>query len=158
MVVWPRACIGCAESNPSKLKEFKYTRRKNLSQNSQDMARNRQPYFYVQSLTYLCKNCLQKARNTFLVRTILSIVGFFVGGYLTFDFDLPTSVNILGFLMMIISIPFFVLTVVLRRQFPNFYWKFKVKNRERPIFNFKNPKYTQIFVQANPNLAVKGLK
>jgi hypothetical protein len=126
-------------------------------QNSQDIAAKRQPYFYVDTSAYLCNKCLQKTRNRFLLTLILSLAGFLGGGYLTFDFDLPTAVNIIGFFVMIISIPILILTIVLRRHFPNFYWKFKVKNREVPIFQFQNQEFAQIFKQANPNEQIKGV-
>lgn len=157
MVKWPKVCIGCTESDPSKLKNYAYTRKKNLTQTSQDMAANQQPYFYVETSAYLCNACLQKARTQFLLRLILSLILFLIGGYFIFDFDLPTPFFIIGFLMMVTSIPILVLTIVMRRKFPNFYWKYKVKNREEPIFQFQNQQFAQIFKQANPDDQVEGI-
>lgn len=165
MVSWPRACIGCGEKDPTKLKDFGYTYKHSHLTGSYSSGYNQVTNTYdVTSLpvaSFLCESCEMKARKRFrkVGITCLVILLICLG---VIAIGAPTGMGALlaipgsfGFLFLIIGLVW----VVRRRHLETHYHKVRFNYRRQKFkFVFKSPAYAAIF-QANnagENIKVKA--
>jgi hypothetical protein len=165
MVNWPKACIGCGEKDPTKLKDFGYTYRHRHQTGSYSSGYNQITTTYdVTSLpvvSFLCESCEMKARKrfrkvgiTFLVIFLICIAMIPIGIEADFG-ELLAIPGSIGLFCLIGGLAW----VGFRRHPETHFHKVRFNYRRQKFkFVFKSPAYAAIF-QANnagENIKVKA--
>nr|MDO8112349.1 hypothetical protein [Candidatus Sigynarchaeota archaeon] len=165
MVMWPRACIGCGETDPQKLKDRAYTYSHRHPVSSHYVSSNVVETTYdVHSLrvnSYLCAPCESKAKG----RYVGGLVGYgllMAAGWAGFgiagdegDYELQTGLIPVAFIFSFI----FFMWLGWRVHPETHYHKVRYNYRRQTFsFTFKNPKYEAIFKQVNPGEQSKVLQ
>ncbi len=165
MVIYPRACIGCGETDAQKLKEFPYTFKHRHFVSSRSVGYNQiETTYNVHSLpvnTFLCAPCERKAKIRYILGVVLFLL-LMVGGWV--GFGVAADEGELEVLMALIPVVFvFSFTIFMWigwRRHPETHFHKVRYNYRRGIFRFifKNVKFADIFKQANSAEQIKVKK
>ncbi len=162
MVRYPRACVGCGETDAQKVKEFPYTYKHRHAVSSRSVGYNQIETTYdVHSLpvnTFLCARCERKGKTRFILGLVLFLL-LMVGGWVGFgyagdegDYEVQMALIPVAF---VFTFTFFM-WIGWRRHVETHFHKVRY-NYRRGFFRFifKNAKYADLFKQANPGEQIK---
>ncbi|MHA1630194.1 MAG: hypothetical protein ACTSXO_00920 [Candidatus Heimdallarchaeota archaeon] len=146
MSLWPSICARCGESDNKKLTNQKYRWQQIIFQSQTQTTRyTRSVYVNVEG--YLCMRCKKIALTRLIISLLLSMVGLSIG--FAWTFGAFGGVNLLGLIVLVPSIFYFIFLVLLRRHYVRFYMHFYHSGGYIQGF-FRSKKYKEAFSQSFP--------
>ncbi|NHI92892.1 MAG: hypothetical protein EAX96_10355 [Candidatus Lokiarchaeota archaeon] len=165
LVYWPKACVGCGETDPNKLNRHDYEYRNSVLVGSSYSYGYRTNQYSVTTLgvdTWVCNNCKTKARIRYLLGLSLLLIHMFiaigvVAGIVAAEVDFGDAnviMIIIGTLWIMAGIIFPILWLFTRINPAKHYHKVR-KRGSRFAFTFRNQEFLRIFEKINPGEIIK---